>query len=403
MLVSRSIRAALEEFVEFDHQIVSAAVKFPEISKNIGAIPIRATEAFGKLQKVAREVGATTKFTAGEAAEGLNFLAMAGFNAEQSMELLPKTTELAISTNVDLARATDIATDALFAFGLATKDASKLGERLGRVNDVMAATIVSANVDMEQLFETMKFAGPVAKSVGVSIEEFAAATGIMGNAGIKGSLAGTALKNAFLRLAGPVGKAKALMKKLGIVTMDARGDFLPFADILEQVNRATAHMGTGQRGAALGVIFGKRAVAGMNILLDKGADRLRAYTHQLRNSKGMAKAMADEINKSLKNRLLQLKSALLEVGFRILESFTGEGPEALDRLIEKVRNFDVTPIVEGLREVINVLKFLAKHIDKIIFGFKLFIAAVTVAKINRMIVAFEALATAAKAAKTHPG
>ena len=403
MRAAQGIRIATEEFINFDHQVTSAAVKFPQVAEQIGKVPLRSLKTFKELQTVAREVGASTKFTAGEAAEGLNFLAMAGFNAAQSIALLPKTTELAVATNVELARATDIATDTLGAFGLTTKNTTKLTENLAMVNDVLAKTVITANTDMEQLFETIRFAGPVAKAAGVSIQEFSAAAGLLANAGIKGSIAGTTLKNAFLRLAGPVGKAKVLMKRLKIVTQDARGDFLPFADILDNVKRATKNMGTAQRSAALDVIFGKRAIAGINVLLSNGSKRLKEYTRDLFESKRTAAEMAAEINKSLKNRLLQLKSALIEVGFKIFEAFAGEGPEAIDRLIEKVRKFDVTPIVDGLKQVIRFLKMLSDNTETIKKVVKTLIEVWASWKIGAAIASMIRFATATKEAAIAAG
>lgn len=394
----QALGALGQEYLNFDHAVTVSAAKFPDLADKIGKIPLRATETFKQLQNAARQVGAETKFTAAEAAEGLNFLAMAGFNAEQSMGLLPKTTELATVANVELGRATDIATDSLGAFNLMSKDSEQLTKNLTRVNDVFAKTIVSTNTDLEQLFESVKFAGPVATSTGAQIEEVAAQTGLLANAGIKGTLAGTTLKNMYLRLAAPVGKAETLLKKLKIQTADSSGNMLGMADIIQQLEKRLMGMGTQQRAAALDTIFGKRAIAGANVLMNAGAKRIRIMTKRLKESQGAAKDMAKEIGSSLENRLKKLRSALIETGFKILDAFAGKAPGAVDTLIEKIKKVDVQPIVEGLKKVISFAKWLAENIDTITFAVKGLISVWAGFKIAAAITALKEFAVAAKAA-----
>jgi TP901 family phage tail tape measure protein len=337
----------------------------------------RGTKAFDALQEKAREVGATTEFTAAEAGKGLEFLAMAGFDANQAMAALPLTVDLATASNLDLARASDIASDALGAFNMMSKDSAELTTNLTRINDVFAATVTSANVDMENLFETMKFAGPVMTTAGQSLETFAALTGKMGAAGIKGSLAGTALKNAVLNLQAPAGKTKAMVKKLGLTIADENGNMLDMIDILEQVEQKTKDMGTAQRGAAVEALFGKRAVAGVNVLLNEGGAELKRYRAELEASGGASKKMADEMRKSLGNRLAALKSAAIELGFKFIEAFETDGKSAIETLTEAIRNFDVKPAVEQAKEILGMMKklfsFLWEHRDTIKTLIKLFI------------------------------
>jgi len=261
--LSRGIRAAVTEFVDFDSALTRAGAKFPEVIK-------RGTDSFKKLGAVARKIGAETQFTAADAARGLDFLAMAGFNAEQAMSMLPGVVDLATTAGMDLARATDIASDSLGAFGLMTKDTAQLQTNLSRVTDVMAATVTSANTDMEQLFETMKMAGPVATNAGASIETFNTMAATMANAGIKGSLAGTALRTAFVNLAAPTAGAKGWLKKLKVEIKDSNGNMRDMFDIMNQLRKGTAKMGNVQKTAAMNAIFGKRAVAGMTVVLNGG-------------------------------------------------------------------------------------------------------------------------------------
>jgi TP901 family phage tail tape measure protein len=345
--VARGTRVVTEEFIDFDAALTQAGAKFPTVIK-------RGTDSFNELGAVARKVGAETEFSAADAARGLDFLAMAGFNAEQAMAALPGVTDLATIANTDLARSTDIASDVLGAFNLMTKDSVGLEKNLARVTDVMAATVTSANTDIEQLFETMKFAGPVATNAGASIETFTTMAAFMANAGIKGSLAGTALRTAFINLSAPTPKATNLIKKLGIQLKTLSGDMRDPLDIMDDLRKATARMGSAQKTSALNVIFGRRAVAGMSVILNATNDELQEFRHNQEVASGMSRRMGNDIRKSIGNRLKELRSALIEVGFKFLEAFVGKGEGGLLRLIEAVRKFDVKPIVEGIKTVARV-------------------------------------------------
>jgi TP901 family phage tail tape measure protein len=349
--LARGTRVLTEEFIDFDAALTRAGAKFPTVIK-------RGTDSFRELGAVARKVGAETEFSAADAARGLDFLAMAGFNAQQAMAALPGVTDLATIANTDLARSTDIASDALGAFNLMTKDSAQLEKNLTRVTDVMAATVTSANTDIEQLFETMKFAGPVATAAGASIETFNTFAAEMANAGIKGSLAGTALRTAFINLSAPVPKAKTLLKKLKIEIKDSAGNMRDMMDIMNDVRKGTAKMGNVQRTAALNTIFGKRAIAGMTVIMNASDKQLREYRTTLENAGGAAKRMGTDIRKSIGNRLKELRSALIEVGFKFIEAFVGKGEGGLDKLIAAVRRFDVKPIVEGIKSVIRVVSVM---------------------------------------------
>jgi TP901 family phage tail tape measure protein len=344
-----AVRAVGEEFVNFDQALTAAGAKFPE---KIG----RGTEAFSLLKKAAQDVGATTEFTAAQAAEGLDFMAMAGFSAEGAIASLPKVVNLATAANIDLQRASDIATDALGSFALASKDAGTQAQNLQRINDVFAQTVTSANVTLEHMFESMKDGGPVITQTGQSLESFAALVGAMGNAGIKGSKAGTTLKNALLRLAAPPAAAAGALEKLNIKVADSSGNMRDILDILEDFKNATNGMGNAQRSAALDAIFGKRAIAGVSAILQTGIPDIRKFREELEGAAGASNRMAGMMRDSLLNKLKVLKSSLIDLGFRVLEAFQDKFPGALDKAIEAVRKFDVKPIVEGIKSFVGFIK-----------------------------------------------
>ena len=347
--LSMGARKVTEEFVGMDQALTSAAAKFPEAIN-------RGTKEFEKLEAAARRVGGATEFTSKEAGEGLEFLAMAGFSASQAVSALPVVVDLATAANMDLARATDIASDALGAFNMHSENASIQTANLTRISDVFAKTTTSANVTLEHMFETMKDGGPVMTAAGQSVETFAALTGTLGNAGIKGSKAGTTLKNMMLRLIAPVGKGEVLIKKLGINVADSAGNMRDMLDIMDDVRRATAKMGEKQRLAALDVIFGKRAIAGVNVVLATGIDKIKKYRGELEKAKGASKDMADKMREGLLNRLKVLQSSLIELGFKVLEAFQEKFPGALDAAIAAVQSFDPRPMVDAIKSLIDIGK-----------------------------------------------
>jgi TP901 family phage tail tape measure protein len=233
---------------QFEQSIVNASAKFPEGIK-------RGTDAFKALEDAARKTGSTTEFTASQSAEALNFLAMAGFNAENAIAALPGVVDLATASSLDLGTATDIASDYLGAFNLMTKDSQQLGRNLQRVNDVIAKTATSANTSVTDLFEAIKDGGPVATTAGASLETFASLAGTLANAGIKGSRAGTTLKNTFLSIAAPSTSAAKILKRLSVSTQDADGNMLDIVETLDSLNKALDGLGTGARAALLEGIF----------------------------------------------------------------------------------------------------------------------------------------------------
>lgn len=354
--LTQGLRAVTEEFIDFDQALTSAGAKFPQTIR-------RGTEGFKELGAIARKVGSETEFSAADAGRGLDFLAMAGFNLKQAAAALPKTVDLATIANMDLATATDIASDSLGAFNLMTKDSVQLQANLGRVNDVMATTITRTNTNLEQLFDTYKMAGPVATAAGQSIETFSAIAGTMAQAGIKTTQSGTAMRTMFANLAGKTPKAARALKKMGVAIKDSNGNFRDMFDILDDVRKGTAKMGNVQKLATLTNIFGKRAIAAVNVVLNESTDNLREFRRELENSNGASMEMAGNVRKSLGNQLKVLKSSLIELGFKFLEAFVGRGEKSLEVLIEAVRTFDVKPVVDAVNGFIDVMKTLIETVQ----------------------------------------
>lgn len=351
------VRETARAFVDFDASITKAGAKFKDMSKDAAT----AQKQMEGLKAAARGVGATTEFNATEAAEGLDFLAMAGFGVEQSMAALPGVVNLATAANADLATATDIASDSLGAFNLMTEDTIQLEKNLARVNDVMAKTTTTANTDLVTLFESVKKGAPAFTAAGQSIETFSALAGIMANAGVKGAESGTSLRNVMLRLSKPTDEAQKVLDKLNVKTQDSQGNFRDVVDILEDMETGLKDMGSVQKTAALSTVFGARSVTGINILLAEGTDKLRDYRKSLESATGASQTMADVIRGSLDNRIKVLQSSLTEVGFKFIDAFGDKLSQGLNNVIiftNKISDFierNKDLIALGIDQTINFI------------------------------------------------
>lgn len=292
--VARSaVASPIRAFEEFDQAMASVAA----VSGNL--LPGQ----FEKLEAKAKELGATTGFTATEAAQGLQFFAIAGFDAEEAMTALPSAMDLAVASGSDLARTSDILSDIMGAFGKEASDATS-------ISDQLATTLTNSNTTLETLFETMKLVGPIAADLKFPMSDVAAMAGVLGSAGIKGSLAGTALRSSMLKLAAPSSKARDILKKLGIAMVDGNGDMRNMIDILSEVADRTKGAGTAVRVSFLKELTGLRAVSGISKLLATGGDELKRFSAQIQNSSGAVKEMAEIRFDNARGKTAILTSAL---------------------------------------------------------------------------------------------
>jgi TP901 family phage tail tape measure protein len=344
---------AAREFVQFDDAIFGAVAKFGDLDITTK----KGQKTMEQLRQTARKVGAETKFSATQAAQGLDFLAMAGFNTEQSMKLLPNVANLATVANVDLARATDIASDAIGSFGMMTDDTAQLSKNFARIQDVMAKTVTKTNTNMEDLFETIKFGAPPFTAAGQSMETFNAIAGRMASSGIKGSRSGTALRSAILRLQKPTKEVSDGLRMFGLSTSDIikDGKLMDMVDIMALWEKNGKKMTTQQRNAALTMIVGKNAVSGWAAVMNEGVGQTQKLKKALEDSTGTSKKMADIIKQSLGNQLKALGSAALEATFVIFSAFSGKGKSGIETLTDAVRTFGKT--IAFLMPVLKVLLY----------------------------------------------
>ncbi len=262
------------------------------------------------LRDTAREMGATTKFSASEAADAMGYMALAGWDDAQVIAGIPGVLNLAAAANMDLAKASDIVTDTMTPFGMAA-------ERAGEAADVFAYAQANSNTTVEALGEAMKYAAPTADAFGMTLQDTAAAMGVLANAGIKGSQGGTTL-NAMLRDMKNNAKNGAIaIGKTKVALTNADGSYRSYAAIIRDIDKATSSMTASQRDAALGAIFGDESLKGILATLKQGPDALDAMTEGMYACGGAAADMAATMGDNLKGDLAILESGAQDMAIAL--------------------------------------------------------------------------------------
>ncbi|OLS02549.1 phage tail tape measure protein [Tissierella creatinophila] len=285
-----------------------------------------------QLEEKAKEMGATTKFSATESAEALKYMAMAGWDTNQMVDGLDGVMMLAAASGENLGSVSDIVTDALTAFGMEAKDASSFA-------DLLASASSNSNTNVALLGESFKYVAPLFGAMGYSAEDAALALGLMANAGIKGSQAGTSLKTAIANLANPTDKMKGAMTELGISITDANGEMLPFKDVMGELREKFSGLTEEQQAQYAATIFGKEAMSGMLAIINATDEDYEKLTDSTRNYTGTAKAMAETMEDNLQGGITKLKSALEGVGIQIFEVLLPHLQSLVEKLQEAVEWF----------------------------------------------------------------
>ena len=304
---------------------VSTFADFDDNMRAAGAVTNATSKELENMTEVAKKMGEETRYSASQSAEALKFLGMAGFTATMATEALPGVLNLAAAGGLDLATAADIATNVLTSFGMEVED-------LAEVNDVLAKTFTSSNTDLIEFGEAFKMVGPIAKGVGGDFTDLSASIGMLGNAGIKGTMAGTALKNALDSLLAPTAKESALMADLslriggaGLQVKDAEGNFIGFTSIMEQLEKA------GLKGDEALKAFGMRAGPAMVALLNQGSAGLIKLKQDLDDAGGTADRIANQMEAGLGGAIRETISMLEGVKIALGDALDEEIIEFLDQ------------------------------------------------------------------------
>ena len=265
-LVGSAIAAGTAAVGAFAAASVKVGSDFDSSMSQVAATMGVTTDEIGELREFAMEMGSKTAFSATQAADALNYMALAGYDADQSMEMLPTVLNLAAAGNMDLARASDMVTDAQTALGLSFDETTQMV-------DMMAKTSSKSNTSVEQLGDAILTVGGTAKTLAGGTNELNTALGILADNSIKGSEGGTKLRNIILSLSSPTDKAAELLEGLGVTTQDAAGDLLPLNDIMGQLGESLDGLGSAERAAIISEIFNKTDIAAVNALLDTSTER----------------------------------------------------------------------------------------------------------------------------------
>lgn len=282
---------------------VKVAMDFEAAMSQVGAVSRATGEDMDRLTRTARELGATTVWSASQAADGMRYLAMAGFSTDDIIATMPGMLNLASAAGLDLGATADIASNMLSGFRLETSE-------MARVADVLVNTFTSSNTTMDGLGETMKYVAPIASEAGVTFEEVAAMAGLLGNNAIQGGQAGTALRAVLTRLAGPPTEAARALAALGIETKDAEGNLRSLPEILGEVHRATMDLGSAEKLEYFKAIAGQEAGSAFAILVNEaGAGNLQKFAQDVADV-GSAQRVAAEMTNNTRGAWTQFQSVV---------------------------------------------------------------------------------------------
>ena len=298
----------------------------------VGAISGATAEDMEVLTAKAQEMGATTKFTATESGQALEYMAMAGWKTADMVDGLEGIMNLAAASGEELGTTSDIVTDALTAFGLSASDSSHFA-------DVLAVASSNANTNVSMMGETFKYAAPVAGALGYSVEDVAVAIGVMANAGIKGEQAGTALRGALTNLAKPSDENAMYMERLGISMTETSGEAKPLNKLITEMRKKFAALTETEKAQYAAGIAGKNAMSGFLALMNGSDADFKKLTTAIERSDGAAKNMAKTMNDNLKGQITLLGSAVESVGIAFYDKFSEPATEAVKRASEEISEF----------------------------------------------------------------
>lgn len=371
-------RSAVDEGMSFDAALGQVSATLLQTREGFDGNIVSVDGFTGSLRDLAKELGATTKFTATQAGEALNYMALAGYDAQTSAEMLPKVLDLAAAGAMDLGTASDMVTDAQTALGLSIDDTSVL-------IDQMAKTASSSNTSVSQLGDAILTIGATGRMVKGGFTELNTALGILADNGIKASEGGNELRRILVRLTAPGQDAAATMESLGFSAYDAQGNIKSLPDMFADLNQALSGYTPKRRNAAISDIFGQYALAGANALLKTSSERWEELTEKIVDSEGAAKAMAEIQLETLPGQVTLLTSAFSGLKTEIFEKVAPTMRDFIETLTtglgmaaEDVRNGDwglafrdigntaATLIKQGAMEISDSSSTITEFIDGIV-------------------------------------
>lgn len=315
------------------------------------------SESFEMLRQAAKDAGNSTKYSAGESAEALNYLALAGYDAEKACSALPSVLNLAAAGSMDLAYASDLVTDSMSALGI-----EATAENLQEFGDQLAKASTKANTSVAQLGEAILTVGGTAKSLAGGTIELNTALGILADNGIKGSEGGTALRNVILSLSAPTDQAAAALNQLGVEVFDAEGNMRPLNETFKDLNATMADMTDADKKNFISTIFNKTDIKSVEALMANCGDRFDELSASIEDSSGAMQNMADTQMANLSGQLELLKSAASGFAIELYESvsdklsgFVGLATEAVNALTTGFQQGGLSGLAAAGAEIVSNL------------------------------------------------
>ncbi len=334
--------------VAFGASAVKTGAQFDSAMSQVAATMGTTTDNIQELRNFAQEMGATTAFSATQAAEALNYMALAGYDAETSMSMLPTVLDLAAAGGIELASASDMVTDAQSALGLSLDETAELVDKMAKASS-------KSNTSVSQLGDAILTVGGTAKTLAGGTTELSTALGILADNGIKGAEGGTALRNIILALSAPTDTAAKKMAELGLEAYDASGNLRPMEDIFLDLNNALSTMTQGEQTEVLSTLFNKVDLKSANALLATSADRWEDLSGAIDDASGSAKAMANTQLDNLEGDITLLKSAFEGLQIQISDKLAPAFRKGVQFLTKLIDNFEtVGPAIAGAATAIGV-------------------------------------------------
>ena len=361
---------------------VKTAADFDTGMSKVAAISGATGDDLDSLRDKAREMGAKTKFSASEAAAAMEYMAMAGWKTEDMLGGIEGIMNLAAASGEDLATTSDIVTDALTAFGLSAEDS-------GHFADVLAAAASNANTNVRMMGETFKYCAPIAGALGFSTEDVAVAIGLMGNAGIKSTQAGTALRTIMNNLSGEVKIAGSAIGEVTIATTNADGSMRDLSDILGDCRTAFSKLSESEKAQAAEALVGKNAMSGFLALMNAAPEDIEKLSTAINNCDGTAVQMAETMQDNLAGQLTILKSQLEELAISFGEMLM----PAIRSIVSKIQAFvdKLNSMSEGQRKAIVTIGLIVAALGPL-----LVILGTTISTVGKAMQGFVSLATGVK-------
>lgn len=366
-LGAQAITAATKATVDFGKQSVAAGMNFDSAMSQVAATMGTSVDEIQNLRDFAQQMGSTTAFSATESAEALNYMALAGYDAQTSMDMLPNVLNLAAAGGIQLASASDMVTDAQSALGLSIDETNVMVDQMAKASS-------KSNTSVAQLGEAILTIGATARGVKGGTQELSTLLGAMADNGIKGAEGGTHLRNMLLSLQNPTDEAASTLKELGISVYDSEGNMRSMIDIVGDLQTATADMDQQSKDAVVSGIFNKTDLASVNALLNTSTERFNELSTAIGDSKGAAEAMANTQLYNLEGDVTLFKSALEGAQIAIsdgitptLREFVRFGTDGLSQLTTAFNEGGVSGAMSAFGDILgNLVGMLAENLPEIV-------------------------------------